>query len=75
MAKAGKDVMDKYDKPVLVAIPEVAYPEARLKAWNQFVGQGLPVFRNFEEAVGALVKACEYYEIKEERQYDMRIKD
>jgi acyl-CoA synthetase (NDP forming) len=75
MAKAGKDVMDKYDKPVLVAIPEVAYPEARLKAWNHFVGQGLPVFRNFEEAVGALVRVCEYYETKEERQQVLKLKD
>jgi hypothetical protein len=68
MAEAGKQVMSQYKKPVLVAIPEVAYPEARMRAWNKFVEQDLPVFRNIEEAVISLVKVCEYYETKEKRE-------
>ncbi|MHA2135426.1 MAG: CoA-binding protein [Candidatus Thorarchaeota archaeon] len=67
MAKAGRDVMDSQKKPVLVAIPDVAYPDARMRAWVKFVEAGLPVFRNISEAVGALVKACEYYETRRNR--------
>ncbi len=62
MAEAGSEVVEKEKKPVLVAIPEVAYPEARETAWQKFVEAGLPVFRNISEAVGALSGVCKYYE-------------
>jgi len=67
MAKAGKRVVETENKPVLVAIPEVAYPEQRTEAWNVFVESGLPVFRNINEAVSALSRVCDYYEIQERR--------
>ncbi len=68
MAKAGREIVESMGKPVLVTIPEVAYPEARMRAWGKFVNEGLPVFRNIRETVEALVKVCEYYECKSERQ-------
>ncbi|MGQ4912400.1 MAG: CoA-binding protein [Candidatus Thorarchaeota archaeon] len=67
MAVAGKKVADTHNKPVLVAIPEVAYPVARAEAWNVFVEHGLPVFRNIREAVSALSRVCDYYETRERR--------
>jgi hypothetical protein len=67
MAKAGREIVEKEKKPVLVAIPEVAYPEARETAWQKFVEVGLPVFRNISEAVGALSRVCEYYETRSSR--------
>lgn len=67
MAKAGSEIVEKEKKPVLVAIPEVAYPEARETAWQKFVEAGLPVFRNISEAVGALSQVCKYYEIRSSR--------
>ncbi|MFW9813136.1 MAG: CoA-binding protein [Candidatus Thorarchaeota archaeon] len=67
MAKAGKRVVEREKKPVLVAIPEVAYPEQRTEAWNVFVESGLPVFRNMNEAVSALSRVCYYYETQERR--------
>ena len=67
MAKAGGEVVEKEKKPVLVAIPEVAYPEARETAWQKFVEAGLPVFRNISEAVGALSRVCKYYETRSSR--------
>jgi len=67
MAKAGKHVVDNEKKPVLVAIPDVAYPGPRSDAWNVFVNHGLPVFHNVKEAISALSKVRSYYEIKEKR--------
>ncbi|MFW9849813.1 MAG: CoA-binding protein [Candidatus Thorarchaeota archaeon] len=67
MAHAGMHVMKKHQKPILVAIPEIAYPEARTKAWNIFVDEGLPVFRNISEAIGALSRIDQYYRTKESR--------
>ncbi|MFX1264613.1 MAG: CoA-binding protein [Promethearchaeota archaeon] len=67
MAIACKDVVKKQRKPVLVTIPEVAYPEVRAKAWNIFVEEGLPVFRNITETVGPLSKVRDYYETRENR--------
>ena len=67
MAKAGKKVADELDKPVLVAVPEVAYPVPRANAWNVFIEEGLPVFRNIREAVYALAKVCDYYETRKKR--------
>ena len=67
MAEAGRETTDKEGKPVLIAIPEVAYPEARQVAWNEFLKQGLPVFRNINEAVGALARVCKYQETRAER--------
>ena len=67
MAEAGKKVVDKEDKPVLVALPEVAYPIPRAEAWNVFVEHGLPVFRNVNEAVSALSLVCDYHETKDRR--------
>ena len=67
MAKAAKQVMEEQNKPVLVVIPDVAYHEPRKKAWDLFVNEDLPVFRNIREAVGALSRVCEYYEIKNSR--------
>ena len=67
MAKAGKHVVDNQKKPVLVAVPDVAYPNARSDAWNVFVEHGLPVFHNVNEAIMALSKVCDYHEIKDSR--------
>ncbi|MFW9892664.1 MAG: CoA-binding protein [Candidatus Thorarchaeota archaeon] len=67
MADAGRKVVEKEKKPVLVAIPEVAYTEQRADAWNVFVESGLPVFRNINEAVSALSRVCDYYEKQENR--------
>jgi hypothetical protein len=67
MARAGKKIADSLGKPVLVAIPDVAYPLAREQAWNVFVRHGLPVFRNVREAVGALARVCDYYEKRDRR--------
>jgi acyl-CoA synthetase (NDP forming) len=67
MAKAAKNVAEKENKPVLVVVPEVAYPEPRMEAWNAFVESGLPVFRNVKEAVSALARVCDYYEIQDRR--------
>jgi acyl-CoA synthetase (NDP forming) len=67
MARAGRRVSEKYGKPVLVAIPEVAYPQPRTEAWNIFVEEGLPVFRNVREGIAALSRACDYFEKKRRR--------
>ena len=67
MAKAGKKVVDDEKKPVLVAIPDVAYPGPRADAWNIFVKYGLPVFQNVKQAVMALDKVRSYYEVAESR--------
>ena len=67
MAKVGKEVMDTHQKPVLVSIPEVAYPEARATAWDVFVEEGLPVFRNISEAIGSLARVAGYYGTKTRR--------
>jgi len=68
MAVEGKAIVEKHRKPVLVAIPEVAYPQARSEAWNIFVESGLPVFRNISEAVGALSRVSNYYTTKKKRE-------
>jgi acyl-CoA synthetase (NDP forming) len=67
MSEAGRHIVDNENKPVLVAIPEVAYAEARMKSWNVFVNEGLPVFRNMSEAIGALTKVNQYYETRDRR--------
>jgi acyl-CoA synthetase (NDP forming) len=68
MSEAARHIVDHQKKPVLIAIPEVAYPEARMKCWNVFVEDGLPVFRNITEAVGALTRVCEYHETRNKRE-------
>ncbi len=68
MARAGKKVADRLGKPVLVSVPEVAYPIPRAAAWNVFIEEGLPVFRNTREAVSALARVCEYYETRDRRE-------
>ncbi|MFX1604775.1 MAG: CoA-binding protein [Promethearchaeota archaeon] len=68
MAASSKEVVKTEKKPVLVIIPEVAYREQRAKAWKAFVDNGLPVFKNMNEAVGALSRVCGYYETKEKRE-------
>jgi len=67
MAKAGQQVVEKLKKPVLVAVPDVAYPGPRSDAWNVFVEYGLPVFHNVKQAINALSKVCDYHEIKDSR--------
>ncbi|MFW9889991.1 MAG: hypothetical protein ACFFER_17550, partial [Candidatus Thorarchaeota archaeon] len=67
MSEAGRHIVDNENKPVLVAIPEVAYAEARMRCWNVFVEDELPVFRNMSEAVGALSRVCQYYETRDRR--------
>ena len=67
MASAARKVIEKENKPVLVAIPEVAYLVPRSHAWDAFVEAGLPVFRNINEAVSALARVCDYYETREKR--------
>jgi acetyltransferase len=68
MSEAGRHIVDQENKPVLVAIPEVAYAEARSKSWTVFVDEGLPVFRNMGEAVTALTKVCDYYDTRNRRE-------
>jgi acyl-CoA synthetase (NDP forming) len=67
MAKTSKQIMEEWNKPVLIVIPDVAYPEARKTAWDLFVDEGLPIFRNIREAVGALSRVCQYYEKRKNR--------
>ena len=67
MARAGRRVVQKEKKPVLVTIPDVAYPEQRKIAWDTFVDQHLPVFRNINETVCALASVCDYYETRNRR--------
>ncbi|MHA2210964.1 MAG: CoA-binding protein [Candidatus Thorarchaeota archaeon] len=67
MSEAGRHIVDNEEKPVLVAIPEVAYAEARMKCWNVFVEEGLPVLRNMSEAIGALARVNQYYETRDRR--------
>jgi acetyl-CoA synthetase (ADP-forming) len=67
VAKAGKRVVEKEKKPVLVVLPEVAYPKARIEAWEVFVNEGLPVFHNMSEAIRVLARVCRYYEMEKER--------
>jgi len=67
LAKAGKHVVENLKKPVLVAIPDVAFPGPRSDAWNVFVEHGLPVFHNVKQAIKALSKVCNYYEVKDSR--------
>ncbi len=68
MAEAGRYIVEHDRKPVLVAIPEVAYADARMKSWNVFVNEGLPVFRNISETIVALTKVCSYYETRDRRE-------
>lgn len=67
MAKAGKHVVEKMKKPVLVAVPDVAYPGPRADAWNVFVDNGLPVFHSVKQAITALSRVCKYYEVRDSR--------
>ncbi|MHA3963117.1 MAG: CoA-binding protein [Candidatus Thorarchaeota archaeon SMTZ1-45] len=67
MAKAGRKVVETENKPVLIVIPEVAYPVQRADAWKIFVEHGLPVFRNINEAASALSRVCDYYENRDRR--------
>ncbi|MFX0108936.1 MAG: CoA-binding protein [Candidatus Hodarchaeota archaeon] len=67
MAEAAADIVTKYRKPVLITVPEVAYPESRMEAWNIFIEYKLPVFRNISEAIGAIAKVTDYYETKKAR--------
>ncbi|TXT54623.1 MAG: hypothetical protein BAJATHORv1_60120 [Candidatus Thorarchaeota archaeon] len=67
MAEAAREVSIRHEKPVLVAVPDIAYPQARKEAWDIFVEKKLPVFRNMQEAVTALSKVCDYYEVRERR--------
>ncbi|MFW9793122.1 MAG: CoA-binding protein [Candidatus Thorarchaeota archaeon] len=68
MADAGRKVVEREKKPVLVVIPEVAYQDQRLAAWKAFVDRKSPVFRNMNEAVSALSRVCDYYETQERRE-------
>ncbi|TFG33772.1 hypothetical protein EU527_06795 [Candidatus Thorarchaeota archaeon] len=68
IADAGKHVVEKEKKPVLIAIPEVAYPGPRADAWNVFVERGLPVFHNVKEAVLGLSRVCVYHETRQLRE-------
>lgn len=67
VAKAGRKVVEEVNKPVLVVLPEVAYPKARTDAWDAFVKEGLPVFHNMYEAIRALTRVCKYYEVNDSR--------
>jgi acyl-CoA synthetase (NDP forming) len=69
MADASQKVVREQKKPVLITIPEVAYPDARMEAWRIFVERRLPVFRNMSEAVKALSAVTRYYEIQNRREY------
>ncbi|MFQ5834047.1 MAG: CoA-binding protein [Candidatus Thorarchaeota archaeon] len=67
MAEACRNIVENLGKPVLIVVPEVAYPEATAKAREVFVRAMLPVFRNIHEAVGALARVCDYYETLKRR--------
>ncbi len=62
VAEACRRVMDEQHRPVLVVVPEVAYPEARTRVWQLFIRHGCPVFRSMRDAVSGLARVCEYYE-------------
>ncbi|MHA1907392.1 MAG: CoA-binding protein [Candidatus Thorarchaeota archaeon] len=68
MAKVGREVMKTHQKPVLVVVPDIAYPEARSTAWNVFVKEDLPVFRNISESIGAIDRVNQYYRTKSSRE-------
>ncbi len=61
MAEEAATIMKQHHKPVVVAIPEVAYPQARTAAWKVFVDHNIPVMRNISEAVTAIAKVSGYY--------------
>lgn len=67
IAKVGKEIVERNNKPVLAVVPEVAYPIPRSEAWNVFVEEGIPVFHNMIEAIMALARVCNYHEVKDER--------
>ncbi len=67
MAEAGSNIVREQTKPVMVTVPDVAFPEARNAAWKAFIREGLPVFRNIRETVGALDRVCGYYETRRRR--------
>jgi acyl-CoA synthetase (NDP forming) len=67
MAETGYAIMTEHKKPVVIAIPEVAYPQARNLAWKAFVKHKLPVMKNITEAVGALSRVCGYYDTQRSR--------
>ena len=52
---------------IFIAIFSSLVFSSRKKAWDIFVEEGLPVFRNIREAVGALSRVCWYIEVKESR--------
>ncbi|MFW9918770.1 MAG: CoA-binding protein [Candidatus Thorarchaeota archaeon] len=62
MAEEARRIIDRQSKPVVVAIPEVAYPHARTAAWKVFVEHRIPVMRNISEAVTAIAKVASYKE-------------
>lgn len=70
MAETGHEIMVEHKKPVMIAIPEVAYPQARNQAWKTFVKHKLPVMKNITEAVGALSRVCNYYDTQRSRSED-----
>jgi acetyl-CoA synthetase (ADP-forming) len=67
IAKVGRYIVEEQKKPVLVVLPEVAYPTTRTEAWQVFVDEGLPVFHNMSEAIRALARVCRHNEIESER--------
>jgi len=67
VAKVGREIVEKNNKPVLAVVPEVAYPLPRSEAWNAFVEEGLPVFHNMIEAIRALARVCKYHEVASDR--------
>ncbi len=67
MAGAASDVVAKRNKPVLVAVPDTGFPEARIRTWRIFVEAGLPVFRSVREAIAALGRVWRYVERRRER--------
>ncbi len=67
LAEAGSSVVRNEKKPVLIAVPDIAYPKERADAWNAFVENSLPAFHNVKEAVTSLSRVCSYYERKQQR--------
>ncbi|MBS3795325.1 MAG: CoA-binding protein [Candidatus Thorarchaeota archaeon] len=67
LAKGARSILEDHNKPVLVTIPDIAYPEARNVAWEAIKAEDLPIFRNISECIGSLARAYDYYEKRERR--------
>ncbi|MGV9104098.1 MAG: CoA-binding protein [Promethearchaeia archaeon] len=68
LAEGARSIVDRHNKPVLAAIPDIAYPEARNIAWEAIKARDLPIFHNMSECIGSLARVCDYYETRRQRE-------